>query len=56
MDLREIARGLNNKSIPTARSGRWHGRTVKYMLENLLYKCITHYKSNKVKNKELALI
>lgn len=57
MGLREIARELNNKRISTVKGGgRCHGRTIKYILENLLYKGNTHYKSNKVKNKELALI
>ena len=31
-------------------------RTIKYMLENSLYKGTAHYKDNKVKNKELALV
>jgi len=56
MGLREIARELNKNSVPTARGGKWHGRTVKYMLENPLYKGTAHYKDNKVKNKELALV
>ena len=56
MDLREIARELNEKGVPTARGGKWHGRTIKYMLENPLYKGTAHYKDNKVKNKELALV
>ena len=40
----------------SARGGKWHSRTIKYMLENPLYKRIAHYKGSKVKNKELALI
>ncbi len=56
MGLREIARELNKNSVPTARGGKWHGRTIKYMLENPLYKGTAHYKNNKVKNKELALV
>jgi site-specific DNA recombinase len=56
MGLREIARELNKNSVPTARGGKWHGRTIKYMLENPLYKGTAHYKDNKVKNKELALV
>ena len=31
-------------------------RTIKYILENPLYKGIAHYKDNKVKNIDLALI
>jgi len=41
---------------PTTRGGKWHGRTIKYMLENPLYNGTAHYKDNKVKNKELALV
>ena len=44
------------KLCPSTRGGKWHGRTVKYMLENPLYKGIVRYKDNKVKNKELVLI
>ena len=56
MGLREIDRELNEKGTPTARGGKWHGKTIKYILENLLYKGIVLYKDNKVKNKELALV
>ena len=31
-------------------------QAIKYMLENPLYRGTAHYKDNKVKNKELALI
>ena len=44
------------KFYSTSRGGKWHGRTIEYMLENPLYKCNAHYKGNKVKNKELALV
>jgi len=44
------------KLYPTTRGGKYHGRTIKYMLENLLYKRMTHYKDNKIKNKELTLM
>lgn len=55
MGLREIARELNEKSVPTTRGGKWYTGTIKYILENLLYKEIAHYKENNVKNKDLAL-
>jgi len=55
MGLREISRELNEKGIPTARGGKWYAGTIKYILENPLYKGMTHYKDNKVKNKDLAL-
>jgi len=35
---------------------KWYGRTVKYMLENPLYKSSANYKDNKAKNKELSLV
>jgi site-specific DNA recombinase len=57
MGLREIARELNNLNIPTSRvNSRWHARTVKYILENPLYRGTLHYKGNKSKNESLALI
>jgi len=43
------------KFYPIARGGKWHDKTIKYMLENSLYKGIAHYKDNKVKNIDLAL-
>ena len=55
MELRKIARELNEKGVPTVRGGKWHGRTIKYILENPLYRRIAHYKENNVKNKDLAL-
>jgi len=55
MGLREIARELNKKGVPTTRGGKWYAGTIKYILENPLYKGIAHYKENNVKNKDLAL-
>ena len=45
-----IARELNEKGVPTARGGVWRGRTIKYILENPLYK------GSKIKNRELVII
>ncbi|MBA7585627.1 hypothetical protein ES708_27613 [subsurface metagenome] len=57
MGLREIARELNKLNIPTSSGkGRWHARTVKYILENPIYKGIAHYKEIEVKNIDLALL
>ncbi|MBA7563023.1 recombinase family protein [Candidatus Atribacteria bacterium 1244-E10-H5-B2] len=57
MSLRGIARELNNLNIPTSGGkGKWHGRTIKYILENPIYKGIAHYKEIKVKNIDLALL
>lgn len=55
MGLREIARELNKKGVPTARGGKWHAGTIKYILENPLYKGMVHYKNNNIKNKDLSL-
>jgi len=56
MGLREIARELNEKGIPTARGGKWYAGTIKYILENSLYKGMAHYKNTKVKNDFLRVI
>ncbi|MBA7557215.1 hypothetical protein ES705_49957 [subsurface metagenome] len=57
MGLREIARELNKLNIPTSSGkGKWYGRTVKYILENPLYKGVAHYKEIEVKNIDLALL
>ena len=40
----------------SVRSSNWHSRTIEYMLKNSLYKGTAHYKYNKVKNINLALI
>jgi site-specific DNA recombinase len=57
MSLRGIARELNKLNIPTSGGkGKWHGRTIKYILENPIYKGIAHYKEIEVRNKDLALL
>lgn len=56
MGLREIARELNNLAIPTARGGKWYAGTVKYILENPLYKGRLDYKGVRVKRTDLSLI
>lgn len=54
--LREIARSLNEQSIPTARGGAWHAGTIKYILANPLYKGVMTYSGNKVDRADLALL
>ena len=36
--MEKIARCLNEKNVPTARGGKWHGSTIRYILNNQLYK------------------
>ena len=47
MGSREIVRELNKKDVPTAMGGKWYAGTIKYILENPLYKGIAHYNNNK---------
>jgi len=54
--LREIARVLNERGISTARGGRWYAGTVKYILNNPLYKGVIKYKDVEVKRTDLALL
>ncbi len=56
MGLREIARELNKSGIPTARGGKWYAGTVKYILNNSIYKGLMDYKDIRVKNPDLALL
>ena len=54
--LGEIARELNKKGIPTARGGSWYAGTVKYILENPIYKGVIEYGEVMSKNKDLCLV
>lgn len=56
LSLREIAKKLNENNIPTARGGRWHAGTVKYILDNPIYKGQLAYKTETVKREDLVLI
>jgi len=38
LSLREIASRLNEAGIPTKKGGKWYASTVKYILENNLYR------------------
>jgi site-specific DNA recombinase len=40
--LRKIAQELTDRQTPTKRGGRWHARTVKYLLENNLYERVSY--------------
>jgi site-specific DNA recombinase len=54
--LREIARELNKQGVPTARGGKWYAGTVKYILNNSLYKGILSYKDEQSTREDLALL
>lgn len=56
LGLRKIAKMFNEKNIPTARGGRWYASTVKYIVENPLYKGLVAYKNVNAKREELALV
>lgn len=54
--LREIARTLNEQGVATARGGKWHAGTIKYILANPLYKGVMAYSGIEVKRADLALL
>jgi site-specific DNA recombinase len=54
--LREIARELNRQGTPTARGGKWHAGTIKYILANPLYKGNMLYSGIEAKRDDLALL
>ncbi len=53
MSLREIVKELNRLNIKTARGGKWHAGTVRYIINNRIYKGKTKYKGINNKNIEL---
>ena len=53
--LRDIARFLNNRNIPTARGGKWYGATIRYILRNKLYKGKLVYKNIASNRKDLEI-
>jgi len=54
--LREIARTLNEQGVATARGGKWHAGTIKYILANPLYKGNMIYSGIEAKRADLALL
>lgn len=56
LGLREIARKLNELGILSPKGGIWYPSSVKYILENPIYRGELEYKNQKVTREELALI
>ncbi|MBI3589833.1 MAG: recombinase family protein, partial [Candidatus Melainabacteria bacterium] len=56
LGLREIARKLNESEVPTARGGIWHAGTVRYILNNPIYKGQLVYKTETATREDLVLI
>ncbi len=56
MSMRSIAKHLNDNEISTARGKKWYASTVKYILENPVYRGKLQYRGIKTVNKELAII
>lgn len=54
--LGEIARHLNERKIPTARGGKWYPGTVKYILNNPIYKGSLRYSNESYKRRDLSLV
>ncbi len=56
LGLRQIATLLNNEGIPTARGKKWHASTIKYILENRLYRGQIQYRGLKTKRDDLKVV
>ena len=56
LGIREIARRLTALQIPSPRGGLWHPSSVKYILDNPIYRGELVYKTERVNRQELALI
>lgn len=56
LSLGGIAEELNRREIPTARGGRWYASTVKYILDNPVYRGVLSYKGETAKRADLALV
>jgi site-specific DNA recombinase len=54
--LEAIAQALRERQIPTSRGGKWHARTVKYVLDNPLYHGRMRYKDAGSARPDLALV
>lgn len=56
LGLRDIATILNKDGVSTARGKRWHASTVRYILNNRLYKGMIKYRGIKALRKDLKIV
>lgn len=56
MTLGQIAKYLTENNIPTAKGGKWYRATVKYILENRIYKGKYDYSTVQVVNPSFSII
>lgn len=56
LSMAGIAKELNSRQVPTARGGLWHAGTIKYILENRIYKGFSEYLDVSVKRTDLTLL
>jgi len=56
MSLCQIASNLNQQGIQTANKKSWYAATVKYVLNNKLYKGVTSYKGILTKTSNLSIL
>jgi site-specific DNA recombinase len=54
--LREIASHLNDNGVATARGGKWHAGTVRYILTNPVYLGVVKYAGVSASRTDLALV
>jgi site-specific DNA recombinase len=56
LGLRQIATLLNKEGTPTARGKHWYASTIKYILENKIYKGLIQYRGLRAKRNDLKAI
>ena len=54
--LREIARELNRGNYPTTRGGAWYAATVRYILNNSIYRGASDYVGVRALRPELSIV
>jgi DNA invertase Pin-like site-specific DNA recombinase len=55
LTLAAIADHLNASDISTKRGGQWHASTIKYILDNPLYRGLFEYADVRAKRSDLAI-